>query len=293
MISRPKDLLAFVHVHKAAGTTINHILRRNYFLRYLDVRPYHLQSRGVFSAADMKTALRINPGIRCISGHSVCAYSDLPDLIPHVTYVTLLRDPIKRFVSHYVYVQDWRNRGKTFEEFAANEFHVNYMTKRIAGCLDVDAAKQILKDRFAVVGFVEEFDEFLLVLANKLRPKSFQPMYQKQNIAPTKNQVRNMSAEEVMSRYHDQLVELNALDIELYNFARDELLPRQRQEYGEGLTNDVEEFRRQQASAGQPTMLSYLDFIIRKAYYEPVTGLVRLKNGLSYRGERLLRGEKI
>ena len=32
-------LLAFIHTEKTGGTTLNQVLRRNFFLRFADVRP--------------------------------------------------------------------------------------------------------------------------------------------------------------------------------------------------------------------------------------------------------------
>ncbi|HMU91316.1 MAG TPA: hypothetical protein PKC33_11515, partial [Pseudomonadales bacterium] len=71
------DLLAFVHIEKAAGTTFIHILRRNFFLRYLDVRPYGIESGGLFLSGDLRISTRILPGLKCFSGHAVTPYSDL------------------------------------------------------------------------------------------------------------------------------------------------------------------------------------------------------------------------
>jgi hypothetical protein len=58
---RHRACVVFVHIEKAAGTTFIHTLRRNYFLRYLDVRPFSPASNSIFTARDLELSLRVNP----------------------------------------------------------------------------------------------------------------------------------------------------------------------------------------------------------------------------------------
>jgi hypothetical protein len=69
-LNKKNKITAFVHIEKAAGTTLNHILRHNFFLRYIDVRPFFKESKGLFLSKDLEVARRVLPGLSCISGHS-------------------------------------------------------------------------------------------------------------------------------------------------------------------------------------------------------------------------------
>ena len=95
-----KKVLAFVHIEKAAGQTFTRILENNYVCRHCRVTPLKKEHHGVFTADAMRTVFRINPFVEAISGHSVRPCSDLKSLLPKVRYVTLMRDPMKRYISH-------------------------------------------------------------------------------------------------------------------------------------------------------------------------------------------------
>ncbi len=119
-MDRKKDLLAFVHMEKSAGTSFIHILRRNFLFRYLDVRPFWPESDGVFTARDLRASKRLLPDLRCIAGHAVKPYADLSSAHECVLYVTVLRNPVRRYISQY---QHWRERMRRkveFKEFLEN-----------------------------------------------------------------------------------------------------------------------------------------------------------------------------
>jgi hypothetical protein len=287
IMARPKSLLAFVHLHKTAGTTLNHILRRNFFMRYLDVRPLTKCSNGVFRAYDLKKTLRINPAIRCISGHSVKAFSDLESMVPDIKYITLLRDPIKRCVSDYLfglYFKKIEEKDRPFKVYLAEQRTRDYQTKAIAGNTDLAAAKEILTRRFWIVGITEDFDEFLIQLRKKLELVKFDPLYTRQNVASNKKIRRKETAEQLLKKHRDEIVEMNRLDMKLYEYVQKEILPKQRAKYGPELQKAVADFKLLLQRRKPRMMRSYLDYAVRKFYYDPIIGLIRKMNGLPYKG---------
>lgn len=273
-------MLAFVHIEKAAGTTLNHILRRNFFLRYIDVRPLTQERLGVLTARDLRMYLRVNPFLSCISGHAVKPYSDLAVALPDIRYITLIRDPTKRYVSQFLYWNRHLKKNISFPEFLAHEPTWNFQAKKFVGAADLESAKEMLKTRFLVVGIVEEFNEFLVLLQHKLHPLDFDPSYVAKNAAVDSGGQVN----EIIAQYGDQIRANNRVDMQLYDFVCHELLPRQRSEYGPNLTEHVQELSKKNAAVPHRTLKPYLDYALRKAYYEPITGLLRRAHGLPGRG---------
>ena len=280
-----RHILAFVHIEKAAGTTLIHILRRNFLLRHFDVRPLTTNLNGgiefnsQFSASDLNKTLRINPFLQCIAGHAIKPYGDIVEHYPSIRFITLMRNPIKRYVSHYQYWIEKMGRNVSFDEFLGLDEISNFQTKKISGTENLSQAKDILENNFFLVGIVEMFDEFLILLKNKLASMKFEPWYRIKNKA--KN---NKVSSQITEHYYDQIVQRNSVDIELYQFVKSQLVPQAQHLYGEAFGKDLEKFRIENESKSPAMFKSRLDYVLRKFYIEPVGGMLRLANGLPYKG---------
>ena len=276
-----KFILVFVHIEKAAGTTFNYILRKNFLFRHYEVRPFSIQSRKIFQPNDFKLALTINPFIKSISGHSISPTVNLTNIYPNLRYITLLRDPIKRYVSHFWYWIKRLKRNLTFEDFLQIEDLWNFQTKKIAVCENLEIAKEILKNKFWLVGIVEEFDEFLLILKNKLLPLSFDPLYRKENVGLGNKKYRYYMAW-LIEKYSKDIIQRNKIDLQLYEFVKENFY-QEKQNYSSVLKKELLDFRDKLSSYKWPISI-YLDFIYRKLYIDIVTGIIRKKRGLPYKG---------
>jgi hypothetical protein len=277
-----REIIAFVHIEKAAGTTLNHLLRLNYFPRYCDVRPLSYTSKGVFGVNDMKRVFAINPAVKCISGHAIRPFANLCDLIPKIRYITLLRDPLYRYISHYQFWVEKLQKKITFDQFLDLKNTFNFQTKKIAGTEDLYLAKDILARRFFLVGLVEEFDRFLILLKKNLEPFNFCPGYRVQRIGDRKSIIRRKVMDN-LNYYHDRIIKANLLDIELYKFARDELIPKEIEKYGSDFENDVRTFTNSRPDYSRK-LVRYIEYLFRKCYYEPIFGCIRVFNGLPAKG---------
>lgn len=277
-----RELLAFVHIEKAAGTTLIHQLRLNFFLRHCDVAPLSIESNKIFRAEDMRVFLKINPAVMSIAGHAVQPISDLETLVPNIRYITILRDPIKRFVSQYQYWVEKLDRNLSFEEFLNHEDAINWQTKKMAGCEDINLAKSVLSNKFFLVGIVEEFDEFLILLTKKLKPFKFRPGYKLQNVGGKTSLIRK-DMSNYLDKYSDMIFQRNALDLELYEYVKNTIIPQEKVAYGSGLEHDVDMFR--QASKGYfLNFLRYIEYLYRKAYIHPIVANIRRQHGLPGKG---------
>ncbi|MEM9057184.1 MAG: hypothetical protein AAGD86_06890 [Pseudomonadota bacterium] len=275
-----ENILAFVHIEKAAGTSLIHILRRNFFLRYLDVRPLSTTEPELFTARDMRRSLKVNPLLRCIAGHAVKPWGDLEREFPQVRYITLLRDPVARYVSQYKYWTRVLRKDWSFGRFLDHEKSYNFQTRKLVGSDDADAAFEMLATRFLAVGIVERFDEFLMLLGAALAPRRFDPRYAVRNAEGDNRGGKSVDVD----AFAAQIAANNASDLRLYARVRDELLPAQHAALCPDLEARLGAFRAAREPGALGAVMGVVDGVCRKAYYEPVTGLVRRLNDLPATG---------
>lgn len=250
---RQRRIIAFDHIPKTGGHTVRHVLQQNFGVHHADVRqkvdasvvetvPDHTLGRSidnlmadppqVYGVPSIYLDDWVHLGLRSISSHAVVPFGDYGDYEQRVDWFTMLRDPERRFLSHYQMNQGSREEPKDLKEWAEALPRKNLQTFWIAGRQDLEAAKQILDEQFAAVGLVEQFDRSLLMLREFACEDWFVPSYQLE-----KNTARDTSLRDHVRAnwgdYEDIVHEHNALDIELYEYVRDELWPRQIAEYGE------------------------------------------------------------
>ncbi|MEN8133138.1 MAG: hypothetical protein ABFS45_23760, partial [Pseudomonadota bacterium] len=248
-----------------------HLLRRNFFLRYMDVRSLTKGGGGSLTARDLTIYCRINPFVSCIGGHAVRPCSNLHEVVPEISYITLLRDPVERYLSQYRYWVEKLNKEITFDRFLDHRPAWNFQVSKIAGTGKLEYAKKLLDDRFLMVGTVERFDEFLVLLKGRLRPFDFDSTYRKKNIAKSEG----MWAGELLDKYGMQIMERNELDSELYRYVTDVMLPMEIDAYGDEFAADVKHQRQANRISAAAEAKSHTDYVFRKIYCQPITGLVR------------------
>jgi hypothetical protein len=213
-------MIAFVHIEKCGGTTLIHLLRQAFGLDHCDVIPHDRQSM-LFHPSDLQRLLRLRPTTSSIAGHSVRMEAGLHNAYP-VRYFTLLRDPVKRYLSDYQHIGKQFLLGKdpSFERWLDLEFRHNYQTRAIAGEPSLDTAHSAIAENFACIGLVEQF----LLFVDQLRDCAFQSTGRvlpsappgKKNVRSDNASVRDERAR-LLDCYGDRIVAANRLDIELVN----------------------------------------------------------------------------
>ena len=238
-----KGLVAFVHIPKTAGTTLNSILARE----YSPDETYEIMMRGMslsvpkpmilprpvisFSKIHrLKSALRHRHSLRLIRGHFDLSLGKL--LPPNTQFFTLLRDPIERAISHYYHYRRQSTdpihplaMRSTLTEWVSSCGLVemdNGQTRRLAGEINLprgqvtlqmlDRAQSNLARNFAVVGLTERFEESLILLhrAFNWRLCGF-TAHNVGNDRPPRTEV----SEEALKAIENS----NRFDLDLYQFA--------------------------------------------------------------------------
>lgn len=226
--------LIFLHIPKAAGTTMLPILVRQYEKK--SVLPVYGENKirgieAIEKIRDFPAEQRMR--IRVLVGHMKFGLHEY--LKPPATYITFLRRPIERIVSQYNYVR--RNPDHyLFEKFMAKDMDIgefvasgisdetdNGQTRLISGAGDsipfgecspdlLQIAKKNISEHFAFVGLSERFDESLLIMKDMFGWKN--PYYKSRNVAksPVSKESLSKEIQEIITKY-------NELDLQLYDFA--------------------------------------------------------------------------
>lgn len=188
-------MLAYVHIHKTAGTTFTGILRRNFSARHFDTRLVH--DGPALTAAQLKRALTLYPRVSSIAGHAVRTHTDLRAGFPDIRFYTFLRDPRKRLVSSYLFhrtIRIWRDgwRPETDRDIEA-EF-LSYVGVARDRCCEIlapreasaEAAIEIVETELGFVGLVEHFDESLALFRNWAGLPDLDIRYRRLNVSDDK-----------------------------------------------------------------------------------------------------------
>ncbi|HST29303.1 MAG TPA: sulfotransferase family 2 domain-containing protein [Chthoniobacterales bacterium] len=246
--------LIFLHVPKTGGTTFRKILERNFdrkeVLTFKD-GDYAAELER-FAKSPESERLRY----RLIQGH---LYFGFHRFVPDdSTYMTWVREPIARARSFYSHVRthpehylhrrliEERLDLKGLLERNATPELFNLQTRMIAGERSnaglglersaLEVAKQNLETNFCFVGLTEEFDASLIMLSEMLNWN--RPFYMRRNVTSERKGPESLDPET------DRLLrEANALDLELYQFAKS-LFEARRQGAGPAFESKLRHFQR-------------------------------------------------
>jgi len=230
---REVPLTVFIHIPKTAGTTLNDVLRTNF-------PPGTVRSFGnVFAGAGrvsvgpvwrlQQSGHVMTRSIHLLGGH--IPYGVHEFLPADSRYITFLRDPIERTLSHYYRLMSMHRSSPfpgltgepTLEQMLEErEFlYDNLQTRMLSGLAEpfddvtdemLEQAKENLDTGFAAFGLTDRFDESLVLLKHRLGLRSV--MYVSKRLTTTRPRTAESKAEltPVAERF-------NAYDIELYRWA--------------------------------------------------------------------------
>lgn len=229
MKGSPGTIAAFCHVPKTGGMTFNHMLRRHFgwgHLLAVNARDWYWRER------DLRQVLRLNPRLRSVGGHALRPHSGFGSLESRLRWYTILRDPIERTISNYQHQVEKMGQTEELRAWLRLPHNRNWHVRMLAGEQDLEAAKQVLREKMACVGVIERYHEFLLLLRRRMDWPDFNVTYERPRNPPRANDVR-AHIKRNLHEYREDLIAANELDQALYDWALIEIYPLQIQEYGE------------------------------------------------------------
>ena len=224
--------LIFIHIPKAAGTTFRDVLEREYEPEQTFVIRDNEFRESLQDFNNLPRQRQVE--IKLLVGHMPFgAHKFLTD---PAAYITLMREPVDRIISHYYYVR--RNPGhKLYHQVTSCKMDLidyvcsgisreldNGQTRLISGMNSVsigECSEKMLNQaidnihtHFVVIGLVERFDETLILMRHKLGWSTY-PFYTRRNTASSRKLRQEFPETTVktIERY-------NQLDCELYDYVR-------------------------------------------------------------------------
>lgn len=238
----PKDArpIAFVHLMKTGGQTMRAILRKNFGAGHCDMLLFEKTT-----PRDWAWIKFCYPRLSSISGHGmVTGITEFEKRFPHARYFTILRDPIDRAISHYQFLLNGGHRVPAFPDWLRE--NANYMTRKLAGEINTAKAIETLEEKIGFVGFVETYDESLVMWKRWFGAPSLDITYQSVNRAKSdhvrKEILTGDTSREMIAAFHKE-------DLQVWNHAFSTMKERQRIAYGSSLDADVEAFQLDCAAA--------------------------------------------
>ncbi|EKD96909.1 MAG: hypothetical protein ACD_23C01190G0004 [uncultured bacterium] len=219
--------IVFIHIPKTGGMTLYSMIREIY-------RPSELHK--INPAVESVEKYKHLPQTRKNSLKAIYGHMDygLRELLPaDSAYVTLMRHPVERVISHYYYVRRTGNdplrelamRSSLYDWVARCNLEEmdNGQTRRLSGMAQgikfgecsaeaLAQAKTNLARDFALVGITERYDETYLLMCKMFGwPIKNYPSINVAKWKPEQN--------EIPARTLRLIEKFNALDMELYDYA--------------------------------------------------------------------------
>lgn len=125
--------LIFIHIEKAGGTTFHHIIKQN-INTYVTLNNsiFWQRHNGLFTPSMFSNLIKSYPFVKGIGGHTLRRYFDYDKYLENkeTKYLTFLREPISRYLSHYFYQKKKMGINWTLESFCASSEFNNFQTKK-------------------------------------------------------------------------------------------------------------------------------------------------------------------
>lgn len=223
------EVIIFLHIPKAAGSSLRKVIEKE--IKANQISTLDLQVGEEFKLAGRFNAEELDK-IRVFQGHM--PFGLHREIYKPFTYITILRDPVERIISHYYFVLRNENhylyREVTSKKMSLADYVMNKTTNEldngqlrlISGdnmvdfghCTEemLDKAKYNLRHFFSIVGVSNRFDDVISLLRRHFGWKI--KNYKKENVNERKAK-STIIPQEVL----DLIMENNQLDYALYKYA--------------------------------------------------------------------------
>lgn len=226
-----KGPIIFLHVPKTGGSTLHNIIFRLYRKKDLHLV---LNNRQAIAFHDLPMEERSR--FKVMQGHQAFGHHTAFPKPEEVQYISILRNPIDRVLSHYYYVlarpqHPYHDRVKEqcndVVDFVSSGLvnHIeNLQVRMLSGNVDVphgsvtremlEQAKANIENFDVIIGVQDYYDEYLMLLKQQLGWR--QPYYAKARVNKKRKRV-----DELDERSLNAIRKYSELDMELYAFVKE------------------------------------------------------------------------
>jgi hypothetical protein len=224
-------VLAFIHIPKCAGTTLNSIIEQNY--RKGEVARFTCRRMQDLTDEQRHILAQGFPGARVVRGHMV--YGIHRYLKQEVTYFSIVRHPVDRVISNYFYAKELPTHQLYQRINSENLSLLDFATKGLSPGLDngqtrylsgfgnpiigpkqrapcpaemLDVAKANA-EMFALIGTTQRFDEFAVLAGERFG-------WRKLNYLSRNVRNHRPKQADYPQSVLDAIAEQNPLDMQLY-----------------------------------------------------------------------------
>jgi len=228
-------MIVFCHIPKTAGMAINYILKSNFGCRHVASTTWGKQFP-ITTERDLDFELFPYAKVIALSGHGIRPFINYGKYNTRMKWFTLLRNPIDRVISHYIYDYEINRTSEDFRNWLYRN-NGNFQVRWLAGKEDIHTAKEILTKKFVFVGLQEHFKGSLVLLKDLMFNGNLSISNEKR-INATKSTNSKIRIVENIDTYSELIEEKNRLDIELFNFVKKEIWETQIARYGKDKLDD-------------------------------------------------------
>ncbi|MCL4211308.1 MAG: sulfotransferase family 2 domain-containing protein [Phycisphaeraceae bacterium] len=220
----------FTHVPKTGGTSLEHIIAKNYNITGVN------RMNGPAVSENPAGLFKMGVMPHAVMGHYELNYLVYQGFTQPTVHTTMLRDPVKRVISFYNWIRESPNHPQHAKAMSMPLIDFlrdhdrpetrNGQMLRLSGRMGakyvrnpkkareaLEIAKENLLTIFSFFGLLERFDEFLLTCHIVLGWRDI--LYERRNVS-----ARPAEKTEVTDADLDFIREHNALDVEFHDFAR-------------------------------------------------------------------------
>jgi len=233
-----ESAVIFLHISKTGGTTLRSIIQRQYRAEHIyDLDPsYFTSDAHLYEDIAQVRLQQLRQVSEADKRQLYCFFHPrgygIHEIIPQPTqYLTLLRDPIDRYISSYYFAVNMKGhilhdelkaQGITLESMFDHYPVDNLQTRRLSGVDDATAplpddalerARHNLRHNIRVVGLLDRFDESVLLMQDAFGWDDVR--YVRKNVAP-----RRRAVDSLPPTLRERLEEALAPDMTLYRDAQ-------------------------------------------------------------------------